>query len=260
MLLTAGCSFVFGDELEGYDTVPPTHWPLTFTYQLAEKLGMDYVNLGSCGGGNDRIFRDITDHLTNPNLENPTHMVVLWSAWQRAEICEMIEDAEEKRLEINRKISCSQYSPERIWNIRHKNTRVTLNAYYDLAYKEHTDIIHGLTKMKTVQLLCDTLGIKLIQGVFHQRCWSNLLKIIGPSMAKDFKETWPTGWVEMIEWIKNTIGSLPKTSRVGLGSKYPDLYSLAEKNDDIKPRSHPGEITNAEYANILYDIFLNDME
>ena len=43
MLLTAGCSFVWGDELDGFDQDPPTHQRLTFTH-LCGEIGVDYVN------------------------------------------------------------------------------------------------------------------------------------------------------------------------------------------------------------------------
>ena len=42
-LLTTGCSFVWGDELDGYDNNPPTHWDKTFTYKLADTLGLEPV-------------------------------------------------------------------------------------------------------------------------------------------------------------------------------------------------------------------------
>ena len=37
MILFNGCSFVWGDELPGYDDSPPSHIPLRFSTKLAAK-------------------------------------------------------------------------------------------------------------------------------------------------------------------------------------------------------------------------------
>ena len=87
MLLTNGCSFVWGDELDGYDDSPPTHEEYTFTYKLSEQLGIPYVNIAQCGSCNQKIFRDTTDYLRTCK-ELPTHIVILWSSWQREEVAE----------------------------------------------------------------------------------------------------------------------------------------------------------------------------
>ena len=56
MLVTNGCSFVWGDELDGF--MEGEHNHLTFTHRLAEKLGIEYRNISSCGNCNTKIFRD----------------------------------------------------------------------------------------------------------------------------------------------------------------------------------------------------------
>ena len=121
MLLTAGCSFVWGDELDGFDQDPPTHQRLTFTHLLADKLGIDYVNRGVCGACNDKIFREVTDWLHNHPDELPTHMVVMWSAFQRAEVVEYMPD--ERDVKIGRQNDVTQFSALRTECIYDRRTR-----------------------------------------------------------------------------------------------------------------------------------------
>ena len=78
-LLTTGCSFVWGDELDGYDNNPPTHWDKTFTYKLADTLGLEPVIIAECGNSNHKIYRDLIDYLTDPENDDPEMIFVSWS-------------------------------------------------------------------------------------------------------------------------------------------------------------------------------------
>jgi len=255
MLLTAGCSFVWGDELEGFDRNPPEHWDKTWTSILAKKLNMDYVNLGVCGSSNDRIFRAVTDHLHNPELENPTHMVVIWSAWQRAEVVEYMRMSRENVVGLNRPENATQYSPVRTATIGTKKKRDILAHYYNEAYDSRTDIMHHLTMIKTMEVMCDALGIKLIQGVFHYRSWSNLLGVLN---LKDPKVgVCPDHNVGFIgdtpmynRWVKDALGALRPRSRYGLG-KGPCMYVTAKKLQDVKEFGHPGEKTQHVWSDLM---------
>jgi hypothetical protein len=62
---------------------------------------------------------------------------------------------------------------------------------------------------------------------------------------------------EYKEWLVSSLGKLKTTSRIGMGKKGPitDLYSLAAKNNDVKEFGHPGEKSNLEYANLLFETF-----
>ena len=75
MLLVAGCSFAWGDELVGSRNNPPTHQDLVFGSILSKKLDLEYINIAACGNCNYKIFRDI---MSNLHL-NPSHIFVLWS-------------------------------------------------------------------------------------------------------------------------------------------------------------------------------------
>lgn len=260
MLLTAGCSFVWGDELEGFDKNPPEHWDNTWTAILAKKMNMDYVNLGVCGSSNDRIFRAVTDHLHNPELENPTHMVVIWSAWQRQEVVEYMRMSRENVVGLLRPENATQFSPVRTNAIGTKLKRDRIAAYFNDAYDSRTDILHDLTKMKTMEVMCDALGIKLIQGVFHYRSWSNLLavlKVIDPTndMPEVDRGVGFIGETPFFDaWVKDALGALRPRSRYGLG-KGPCMYITGKKLNDIKEFGHPGEKTQHAWSDIMLKEF-----
>jgi len=261
LLLTNGCSFVWGDELDGWDNEPPTHWPLTFTHLLSEKMGCEYVNLGTCGGGNDKIFRDTINYLIDPNKETPTHMVLIWSAFQRAEVVEYIPDHYMVENNIKRWDDCTQFSPMRNGNIYSKDKRLTFKKYNDEAYDSRTDILHTISKMQAIQIICDNLGIKLIQGAFHHRMWVNIMAVLQDLNDKDSYDpdrVIPelTQYKEKLTWM---ISTLPRTSRVGLGTRFKDLYSMAKSLGDIKEYGHPGEKTQEVFADMLYEMFTKEL-
>ena len=254
MLLTAGCSFVWGDELKGFDNNPPTHSPLTFTHILASKMAIPYINLGSCGAGNDKIFREVTDYLHNPSKEKPTHIVVIWSAFQRSELVEYMP--REREIKIQRHDDVTQFSPMRTEGIYNRNKRRVMEDWFDNAYDSRTDVMHTLTKMKTLELLCDSMDIKLVQGFFHKRCWSNIMSILRDN-GPDEDDRVNLGRTSLYaSWLKNSIAGLKPTSRVGAG-KGKDLYTIAVENDDVKPYGHPGEKSQIIFSDHLYKKFID---
>ena len=256
MLLTAGCSFVWGDELDGYNTEPPSHWHLTFTHLLAEKLAMPYENMGMCGSSNHRIFRDVIDHLHDPTKENPTHMVIIWSAWQRSEIVEEMAVERENDIGIRRSLDHTQFSPQRVEVLNKGRRKRHLMDYYNGLYDSKTDIGHGITKMKSMEVICDAMGIQLVQGVFHGRCWQNILKILqNQPSTRGSDDALRSEYVpEFAHWLKNSIKSLKDTSRVGLGKSL-SLFSIGYRLDDLKPYQHPGEKSQVVFADFLYEQF-----
>lgn len=255
MLLTAGCSFVWGDELDGFDNSPPTHQHLTWTHLLAEKLGIDYVNRGVCGASNDKIFREVTDWLHNHPDKRPTHMVVMWSAFQRAEVVEYMP--QERDVKIGRQTDVTQFSAMRTECIYDRRKRAVMHKWYEEAYDSRTDVMHTLSMMKTVELLCEGLGIHLIQGFFHKRCWSNIMAILrneNLDVDDDRREADTSSMPDYQRWLKDAIKNLHVNSRIGAG-RGKDLYTLAIEGDDIKPHGHPGEKTQVIFADMLYDRF-----
>jgi hypothetical protein len=77
-LVTNGCSFTFGDELENPKTQA---WPAL----LANKLGLPIVNLAQPGTGNDCILRRTTEYLyENLATGSKPLVVIAWSQdWRR---------------------------------------------------------------------------------------------------------------------------------------------------------------------------------
>lgn len=242
MLVTNGCSFVWGDELEGYDDTPPSHWHLTFPKILSDKLNCDYVNLAMCGSGNAKIYRDTISYLSsNPA---PKYMVILWSSWHREEIAENMPKELEEEKKIQRWHCMSQFSTDRVYVMKEREE--ALNAYLKQVYNVRQGIVHGLTYMNSIQLLCDSLGIKLAQGVFHKHCWENVVACMHPEQRKNH-------WGDLMDFIKESLGTLRPESRIGLGH-YTDFYSFARIRNDILTYGHPGEKSHREYSDLLLHI------
>lgn len=247
MLLTNGCSFVWGDELDGYDQSPPTHEEHTFTYKLAKSMDIPYINLGTCGACNTKIFRDTTDYLRKCE-ELPTHIVILWSAWQREEVAENhVVDYETVR-NIKRYQCMTQISPSRINNTK-PELEGLLDKYYDYYDVTRTGIIRTMNYMTHMQWLCESLGIKLIQGVFHERMWEGLLETMKPRYRKT-----EAPWTNWMNYVEESLGALKDTSRVGLG-KHIDFFGFAMKGYTIKQHGHPDENAHTGYAVLLKHLF-----
>lgn len=245
MLLTNGCSFVWGDELDGYNDDPPTHQRHTFTFKLASHLGMPSVNLGTCGACNHKIFRDTVDYLSE-NKGEVSHIVILWSAWQRDEIVENYSPEQEEELRIQRWNSLTQISHERVHNVKDKY-RDVVSAYHKGPYGMRNGMIKTMTYMKHMQFLCDALDIKIIQGVFHERMYQNFLSTMSPKNRKIHYGPW-------MDYMKDGLNSLRDECKIGMGT-YTDLYSLAVSKYTIKEFSHPDEEANSEYARLLHHIY-----
>jgi len=263
MLLTAGCSFVWGDELEGFDQDPPTHWGRTFTSIVARKLGIDYVNRGVCGACNEKIFREVTDFL-HTTSEEVTHLVVMWSAWQRKEVVEYMPP--DREVKIGRQNDVTQFSSLRTDVIHNKKIRNSMEHWYNTSYDSKTDIMHTISNMKALEIICEAKNIKLIQGVFHNRNWSSLMCILKDKYPYDAtRDSYKNenlsieDIAEYKKWITDSIGSLQPTSRVGLG-KGKDLYTIGEELADIKEFGHPGERSQEVFSEFLLETFKNSSQ
>lgn len=248
MLVTNGCSFVWGDELDGYET--NEHHHLTFAHQLAERIGVEYKNLATCGACNNKIFRDTIDYIRKH--ENITHMVIIWSAWQRDEVSESHPPEYEDNMKIQRWQCQTQISPSRL-HFTHKKLSDVLEPYYKAMNVERNGIIKTLSYMHAIGTLCEVKGIKLLQGGFHERMWVNYLDCFTKFHNKG------KNWGEYNLWIKSQMDDLPDHYRIGLG-KYVDLFKLAREKYSIKPFGHPDESAHEEYAHLLHHIFLSTYE
>mgnify|MGYP006079975423 CR=1 FL=1 len=263
MLLTAGCSFVWGDELEGFDQDPPSHWDLTFTAITARALGIEYVNRGSCGACNEKIFREVTDFL-HKTPDTVTHMVVMWSAWQRKEHVEYMPAAQGSGMRRDEDVT--QFSSLRTDVIHNKQMRESMDNLYNTAYDSKTDIMHTITNMKALEIICEAKNIKLVQGVFHHRNWSNLMCVLGdvlpPDATRDTYEDENLSINDIPEyrrWLTESLGSLKRASRVGLG-RGEDLFSVSQILQDTKEFGHPGEESQEVFSKFLLRTFENSTQ
>jgi len=251
MLLVNGCSFTYGDELEGCNDDPPTHWPRNWASKLSNHLGFEEppVNLATCGGGNEKIFRDLTVYLADaqPGKRTmPTHIVVMWSGFTRHEVAESREVHNEKWLNIKRYDDMTQYSPERI-DILDESKWGAMYMYIHKGHEPRTDILHTLTFMLSLQNTCDTLGIKLIQGAFHKMMYDMMIYMTQENGRDKIFRNWQ-------KQCNEHLGRLKKESRIGMGH-WTDLYTLAKENYTIHEHNHPDEDAHTEYSTLLYHIF-----
>ena len=244
MLLTNGCSFVWGDELKDYDAKPPAHWHLTFTHQLAEKLDCDYEILARCGSGNDKIFRDTIDYLMS-DRPKPTHVVIMWSAWARQEVAENHDPGVLATVHCEVSQNMTQYSPVRTHYLMEDKVDA-VKAFYD-CIDTRTFIIQHLAYMKAIQLLCDQMNIKVVQGVFHKRNWENVLHYMKPGHRDRH-------WGPWMDHVIQSLNTLRPECKVGMDN-FVDMFTLAGRDFTIKEYGHPDEDTHAEFANLLHHIF-----
>lgn len=181
MLLSSGCSFVWGDELPGCEDSPPSHWNYNFTSLCAEKLGIESANIASCGSGNEKIFRDVVAFLNGMRYnvhchysskkaekEPVTHLSIMWSAPKRSEVFEIRTQDQEETMNIQRFQSMSQFSPERTRYLK-TNTRDIAELYANMVLNENTGMIKMFSYMQAIQNIADGMGIKVIQSIFHSR-------------------------------------------------------------------------------------------
>jgi len=259
MLLLNGCSFVWGDELEGFDSSPPTHWDKTFGAILADKLDMSYVNLARCGNGNRKIFRDTMKYLrTGEHRDKITHMVVLWSAFERQEVAESYGPGIEEVMKIQRTQCMTQFSPARITTLMNSELANALDYLYDHYDTLRTEIMETMTYMTTLQYICEERGIKYISGGFNPRMWEEFIHVMKPHWYSGINPD--QHWGPWMEWIQDELDYLKDTSRTGL-NRFSNLVDIAESLDppDFKPAGHCGERSQVVFAEDLYNIFMNEL-
>jgi|TARA_B100001094_G_scaffold292544_1_gene311797 hypothetical protein len=271
VLLVNGCSFTFGDELEGCYELPMTHWHLTWADQLAGKLGLDYDNIANCGSGNEKIFRDTVDYLVkHSKTRNVTNVMVLWSDPLRKETMLEIKDRDVDAAEVFPHISMTQ------WHERRQND-VTLSMSKELSlihcndaiYNYHntfgrqartitairsafaTGYTHLLSNMVALQALCDGMGITIMQGVFHSHIRSEYMKI--STRVKNAGQRTSKQVHQWRDWTSESLNLLRQENRIGLGDYDMTLKEFQEPRDWY-PGGHPDEQAHTEFAEYLYYI------
>lgn len=268
ILVTNGCSFTYGDELpgtrNGFDEngvyLPDKHHHHTFTYKLSEKLGVNYINLAANGSSNQKIFRKTMRFIQNTS-KVIDYMVIVWSSWGRLEVCSPQQPPPDKKLYIEFEnnmipIIPNHHSGKLQFILQHwqsfDNSEIVLQAakdWYEHVYSMQTPIVHHLNYMRTVQHICDLMGIKLIQGVIHHGMRSDFISTIkyankvSPNM-KDY-----------LNFVQESMFFLRPECKLGLADDR-DMVSISEKNGlSLYPIGHPCENTHTYYADMLYKIF-----
>ena len=268
ILLSNGCSFTYGDELEGSrqgffadgTLKPAIHHHRTFTHKLADKLGVKYINMGQNGSSNQKIFRRTTTFLQTTS-KKVDYVVLTWSSWGRVEVFLDKISKYEKSLYLGFENNMNQIIPDHhegklkfllnVWRSKAEfdEKDIAAKAWFENVYNFQTAIIHHLNYMCIMQQLCDSLGIKIVQGIIHHGMWSNVIATIrhGHKTKYDMQE--------YVDTISNYLRYLRPECKIGLGDKK-DLTSIAEDNENCKIHrfKHPCENTHTYYADMLYDI------
>lgn len=269
MLLVNGCSFTMGDELEGCESVPMDHWPLTWAYQLARKLDTVEDNIANCGSGNDKIFRDTVDYLVKHGKDRDvTDVMVLWSDPIRKETLLEVPDLNLDEMEVYPHISMTQ------WHERRNNdvaismspdlTRIYCN---DAIYNYHntfkrrprlitalrssfgTGLTHTLSKMVAMQAICDGMGIRVMQGVFHSHIRTEWLKLNTKIKNGDTSQQ-VQAWRA---WVNDSIQLLRPECKIGIG-EYDMTLKEFQQDRPWHPGGHPDAQAHAEFAEYLFYI------
>ena len=267
MLLTTGCSIVYGAELDEDDWFSEEHWTETFSHKLAQHLNIDYTCTAGCGNSNRKIFRDLIRWFSDDNipkyannqktnLTNCTHMVVFWTQWFREEIfatrCGEIEKGDDG-IGQHSDMGFIQYAKD-AKNISKILSPMDLKIHHDYWKGYLIDGQKHLTElviyMKTIQLLCEQHGIKLVQGTIlndFKSYWSNIVKSKGCEFTDEYCDK-----------MRDMLGNLSKTSKIGISDTYDCFMTkrfLGEKWIKSLTYGHPNAEAHAEYAEYLYNIF-----
>lgn len=263
MLVTFGCSFVWGDELEGHDTFPCSHWKRTFSEKLGKKLGLETKIVAQMGNSNDKIFRDVISYIHDPSNKKPTHMVVVWSHPNRKEVA-LNKQYNPEELKIGHRIDSKgkrhrwsirfqqnmhQFGPSRPEWVDQRKLPIIGN-YYNELWNEHTAVMDLLTKMQSLEMICRSSNIKLIQCQYAQFTRDILTQCMDKNR-----------FLHMLPWrnhVELILKGLTKESKVGLLPDNRlgfDMNTRANKLGKTLRYGHPDELVHTWYANKLHKIF-----
>lgn len=262
MLVTFGCSFVWGDELEGHNALPCSHWKHTFSEKLGKKLGLETKIVAQMGNSNDKIFRDVVSHIHNPNIEDPTHIVVVWSHPNRSEVAlnqafnpedlkigHRIDSKGNKRLwSVRFQQNMHQYGPSRPEWVNQRKVPI-ISTYYRELWNEHTSVLNLLTKMQSLESICVGKGIKLVQCQYAEFTRDTMTQCMDMNRFMHMKP-----WRNHVDTV---LQSLRKESKIGLlpDSSGFDMNTRANKLGKTLRYGHPDESVHTWYANKLHKIF-----
>ena len=266
MLLVAGCSFAWGDELVGSRNNPPTHQDLVFGSILSKKLDLEYTNIAACGNCNYKIFRDV---MSNLHL-NPSHIFVLWSDPLRKEQLLEIPNHDRNKLKVYTDLSMTQWHENRFddlllsmskdvayeWSRHYTFNELTTFERTENAISAYgtgllTGFTHLLPQMIALQHMCDGMGIKITQGIFHQEIRQEVFRYITKIRGSRFNSS--NQLKQWANWAEDSLDSLRPECKLGLVEGDTCLKTIMEGRP-MKKYGHPDERAHTDYADYLYPI------
>jgi hypothetical protein len=218
--------------------------------------------IAGIGNSNDKIYRNVISRLHDPTKKDPTHMVVVWSHLNRQEVAlnkpndpehvklgfRYNKDGKRSNWSLHTNVNMFQFSPSRPeW--AHSGKINIINNYYKDLWNEHTSILDLLTKMQSLELICQSKGIKLIQCQYTASTKDTLTSCMD---MKRFSHMNP--WRENVEKI---LKGLRKESKVGLQPDELgfDMNTRANKLGQTLRYGHPNESVHTWYAKQLEKLF-----
>ena len=259
MIYLNGCSFTYGDELDGsrhpdghrFDT----HHHLTYAAKLSKHLNLRYLNQAQNGSSNEKIFRrTLRDLKCFPLREEPEKIdlvVIQWSSPGRFELVEegvwesdlfIKKESDANQVHPSIKFNDKNCRPSFLWEVGQKSERnEILKTYVENVYTVETSILHLLSYMNTVHLVCELMKIPLIQTFHHYGTYHLIMKTLKTQSLPEYKRE-----------VANYLKILPPTSRVGAGF-YEDIYSISIDKYGIHECGHPKEEAHTDFADMLYN-------
>ena len=226
-----GCSFVWGDELKD---------PMNsrFSKLLSDKINMQEINLSLKGGSNDRIFRTTMDYLqTSPK---PDIMIIVWSGIDRFEYIDVMEKDQHDEYYL-------QCSPSRINQTEYRRLKPHLIGYMLRILDDYKRSIDTINKMCGIQLICETMGIPLLQYQFTNR-HRDIMGIL--STKKPFNEREES----LQKYYKSKVDYLKPYSCLGL-KDFNDLLGMSIEIGDVDIWNgfygHPLEKSQIMFADMM---------
>lgn len=204
-----GCSFVWGDELQD---------PMNsrFSKLISDNYELEENNLAIRGASNDRIFRTTIDYLQG---YIPEIAIIVWSGIDRMEYLNHREQDAHDDYYL-------QCSPSRIGQKEFKVHDNTLTKYYSHIATDMYSSIKTLGYMNTIQLICQSMNVPVLQFQFAHRHRGTLSTIINDIPINPRMD-------RFLEYYKSKVDSLKEYSTYGLLNEQ-SLLELSKSIGDVE--------------------------
>lgn len=267
-LLVSGCSFTYGDEL---DNIEAERW----STHLGVLLDMEVENVASPGNSNKAIWRSVKEKLINQN--DITHLVVLWSAFERVEVLDLTYGLQYD-LDSNDSVKSqdgafrsanpfTQMSPARLDVHPYRLLKEEMHNYYNQIYSQEGAILDSLFYMKDVYNTCALLGIEAYGGVFHQNVNFTIAKTFTQTRLKNYGKRL-TRIKTMHDDMRNGFDPKQKIGMTNVNTndafarqraQYLSFNEFTETHKyEKRPGGHPGPEAHKRYAEYLFEEIFNN--